>query len=347
MFKSIESINEEIENIYNKIKQMNLIINKKEDDIKNIISEKDEIIAKLNIKINEQEDIIKENKNEISDLNKKIEEILNNMTNQLKNKDNKLNEIENKLSTLNKEKNEDMNKLITQVNKQRLDILNKISNEFSKLHHNELKKNYRIIVFGETGTGKSQFCNFVIRDKTNSVYRVKDSFDSYRIDYSQSEKFNRLGVNFELIDTLGFDSEYRNDYLRNYSEKLKNIDYIILILSFQNKRFHCEISKFVERLIKIFTADKFYNHFCIVFTHCYSFNKRIIERKEAIIKTFNLQLKDLFQDKNKNFQNKLYFVDTEIDDEDEENTFNEKSQEIIDIMLNQIKLDIDFLGSIN
>ena len=350
MSKSIENINDEIERINIKIKELNLIINKKEDDIKNIINEKDEIITKMKNKINEQEITIKENKKEISNLNQKIEKILSNMTNELKNKEDKLIEMEKKISAINKENGEEINSLKIKMKEQRIEILNKISNNFSKLNNRQLKNNnYRIIVFGECGVGKSQFCNFVIGDKTNSVYSVSEScYSSNSIDFFKSKKFTKLGSNFEITDTMGFDDEFEENYLREFSKylELRNTDYIILIINFKCPRISTRFRKLIINLIKIFNADKLYNHFCIVITHCYpSNNKRMIKRKEALIENCNEALKLLFNDKNKNFDNKYYFVDTEIDDEN--NTFDEKSLEIIDIMLEEIKLDIDFLGSIN
>ena len=59
------------------IKDLNIKINQKEDDIKNIINEKDEIIKELNKKILIQDNILKENKNDIIRLNKTIEDLKN------------------------------------------------------------------------------------------------------------------------------------------------------------------------------------------------------------------------------------------------------------------------------
>ena len=39
-------------------------------------------------------------------------------------------------------------------------------------------KGYRVIVVGPTGSGKSQFCNFVQRDTSNSINEVGDLLDS-------------------------------------------------------------------------------------------------------------------------------------------------------------------------
>ena len=174
MSRSIESISEEIERIKIQLKELNLTINKKEDDLKNIINEKDEIITKMKNKILEQENIIKENKNEISNLNQKIEKIYNNTTNELKSKEESIIKIEKNLSSLDKEKGEEIKKLKNNIKVQRSDMLNRliaITNKFSELNIIKLKKAYNIIVVGECGAGKTQFCKYMRRDKP----KIRDS----------------------------------------------------------------------------------------------------------------------------------------------------------------------------
>ena len=61
-------------------------------------------------------------------------------------------------------------------------------------------KVYRVIVVGPTGAGKSQFCNFVRRDITNSIYTVSYSLDSCTKD-PFSNFFQRKSTNYEFIDT--------------------------------------------------------------------------------------------------------------------------------------------------
>ena len=67
-----ENINE-INNIYIQIEILKLTINKKEDDLKNIINEKDIIIQDLQEKLMNLEKKIVNNEKEISKLNEKIE----------------------------------------------------------------------------------------------------------------------------------------------------------------------------------------------------------------------------------------------------------------------------------
>ena len=65
----------EIQNIYETLKLLNLKLDKREDDIKNIINEKDLIIEKMNQKLKEQEKTININNDKINTLNKQLNDI--------------------------------------------------------------------------------------------------------------------------------------------------------------------------------------------------------------------------------------------------------------------------------
>jgi len=337
MSRSIESISEEIERIKIQLKELNLTINKKEDDLKNIINEKDEIITKMKNKILEQENIIKENKNEISNLNQKIEKIYNNTTNELKSKEESIIKIEKNLSSLDKEKGEEIKKLKNNIKVQRSDMLNRlisITNKFSELNIIKLKKTYNIIVFGECGAGKTQFCKFVRRDRTNSNY---DNYN-YTREFIKKTSFTRLGINYELIDTMGFtdDGHFDYDYFFNFIN-IKYVDYFILIIRFPCYRITMKFREFIENLIKKFTPEKFLTHLCIVFTNYYPEDSEEKDN-EILIKNFTKLLNDMGKDKI-NCHPKFYFVNTAFKNN---NFVFENYQDTIDIMLKEIKLACDF-----
>jgi hypothetical protein len=71
------TFNQKIENKDKKYDSLNFLINKKEDDIKNLLTEKDIIIQELNEKLLIQENQIKENKQEIYLLNDKLNTFIN------------------------------------------------------------------------------------------------------------------------------------------------------------------------------------------------------------------------------------------------------------------------------
>ena len=210
---------------------------------------------------------------------------------------------------------------------------------------------YRVIVVGPTGAGKSQFCNFVRKDTTNSINKVSDSLDSCTQD-PFCNNFQRNNTNYEFIDTAGSADSSDNDVknLEKLVEFLKGkqqIQYIILLLKF-NERVTKDTRNYIDTLGKIFTPGEFYTHLCVFFTK-YPINasKKEEKIKKKSIEEINNILKQTFKI-NKNSQLpdvKVYFVDTEVDEDD--GTYEEKYQQTIDIMMEQMKLDVEMNHSIN
>ena len=104
-----------------------LVINKKEDSIKDLINEKDVLIKEITKKI---EDINNNNNHKFS----LIEESINTLRNELKEKDNKINEMYNKIIEQEKE---------IKNYKEKIDLLNKQNEEIQKKYK---KKNSKILV---------------------------------------------------------------------------------------------------------------------------------------------------------------------------------------------------------
>ena len=215
----------------------------------------------------------------------------------------------------------------------------------------EDKDLYRILVVGPTGAGKSQFCNFVQRDITNSKNKVGVGLRSCTKG-PQSNIFTRNNTNYDFLDSAG-SSDSDNDDIKNlnllidFIKKKESIDYITLLLKFGEKITN-ETKKYLETLGKIFTAGEFYTHLCVFFTKFPTKpKKKDRELKDETKKEINEILKEIFHiDKEIQIPDvKVYFIDTEIDEDD--NTYDEKSQDTIDIMIKQMKLDIKKYNSIN
>ena len=202
------------------------------------------------------------------------------------------------------------------------------------------KRIFRILLVGPTGSGKSQFCNFVLRDLTNSINLVSDSMDSCTID-PQSNEFKRLDTDFDFIDTAGNSDSNDNDIenlkrLVEYLKKLKKIHYVILVLKFGEK-ITGDSRDYIEALGKIFTVDEFFSHLCIVFTKFPNQPKeQDLKTKNKCVSEINKLLRKIFKiDDNVQFpDNELFFIDTNIDKENEK--FNQKNQRIVDTILKNI-----------
>ena len=215
----------------------------------------------------------------------------------------------------------------------------------------EDKDLYRILVVGPTGAGKSQFCNFVQRDITNSKNKVGRGLRSCTKG-PQSNIFTRNNTNYDFLDSAG-SSDSDNDDIKNlnllidFIKKKESIDYITLLLKFGEKITN-ETKKYLETLGKIFTAGEFYTHLCVFFTKFPTKpKKKDRELKDETKKEINEILEEIFHiDKEIQIPYvKVYFIDTEIDED--ENTYDEQSQNTIDIMIKQMKVDIKKYNSIN
>ena len=216
------------------------------------------------------------------------------------------------------------------------------------------KELYRAVILGPTGVGKSQFCNFVRRDLTNTINKVSDELDSCTQE-PFTNYFTRNGTSFEFIDTAGSGDSSNNDTanlekLINYLKIIRQIDYIILVLRF-NERLTNTTKEYIETFGKTFTPNEFFKHLCIFFTK-FPLNPR--KKENNLKKVYSQEMKQIFseifhlngnKDDEKMPELKIYYINTEIDEKT--NTFIEEYQEIIDTMLEQMKADVSKYHSID
>ena len=133
----------------------------------------------------------------------------------------------------------------------------------------EGKDFYRVMVVGPTEAGKSQFCNFIQRDLTNSINKVSDGLSSCTKE-PYPNIFTRNNIKYEFIDTAG-SADSSNDDIKNleliinYIKKKETINYITLLLKFE-ERMTVDKREYLNTLGKIFTSRQFYTHFCVFFT---------------------------------------------------------------------------------
>ena len=109
---------------------------------------------------------------------------------------------------------------------------------------------FRIVLVGPTGAGKSQFCNFLRNDLSNSLYKVKASLNSCT-SIPQSTIFERQNIKIELIDSPGSSDSNNNDennlkILADYLRSKNEIHQIFLVLNFEDR-----LSKSTRDYLKI------------------------------------------------------------------------------------------------
>lgn len=216
------------------------------------------------------------------------------------------------------------------------------------------EKIYKIAVIGPTGAGKSQFCNFCLKDIKNSTYTVSDSLNSCTQDPFSADPFIRNNMKIELIDSAGSsdsgdkDIENLKKFVK-YLRERKQLDYILLLLRFED-RVTGPTKKFIETLSQIFAPYEFFSHLSIIFTRSpidpdedeiNKRNKYSLEIGEIIDKIFKIDEnhKKLLS------SNQSFFIDTKFNKKN--NKYDEQSQKTVDIIFDWIKFNLERLDPIN
>ena len=273
----------EMEKLILKINELELKVNKKEDDLKNIINEKDIIIEEMNNKLLQQEKIIKDNKCQIENMNKRIEEIFKEF-NEFKNKVNifekNVQEKENKDKMEKKKFQKRIKPILSGFPKIELDKKENTLNFYlypSKKISN--KKYYTLLLLGEIGVGKTTlmdaFVNYMegIEFEDEFRYKLTDEksdgdynksqtkeITSYFLNYSRDDK-DENEINIRIIDTpgIGIEDIFQDDIIiKKYKKLFKEIgelDYILFSIKSSTSRITSYTQFILDRIQIIFGKD--------------------------------------------------------------------------------------------
>lgn len=182
-----------------------------------------------------------------------------------------------------------------------------------------------IVLFGETGHGKSTLGNAIIGEE---VFKCNDTMQSVTKDV-YGEYGKGKSKNIFVIDTPGInDSQGKdNEYLKNisiYLKKRNDIKGIIIVLNYSlNNIYQNSAEKSFKFIFRIFNSINICYHIAIVFTHFYE-GRRTPNRnsqgkkKELIFNIFKEKFKEMFGSKKCPIKSlPFYFLDIEsLDDLD-------------------------------
>ena len=209
-----------------------------------------------------------------------------------------------------------------------------------------MNKVIKTVLIGPTGAGKSQLCNFIHKDLTNSIYEVSNSLNSCTKE-PKSTIVERQDIKLELIDTPGTSDSNNNDeenlkILTKYLRNGKELNQIFLVLSF-----HDRLSRITRDYLKIlswiFTPRQFMTNLIIIFTHYPD------EPDEDDIEKYNILKKEVKEELDKIFEIPsefpmpdipVYFVNTKIFKKNGNRFFDKNSQAAINDLIEELKLRI-------
>ena len=218
-----------------------------------------------------------------------------------------------------------------------------------------MDKIYKIVLLGPTGVGKSQLCNFIMKDKENKTFKVSESINSCTQDpqseyYTRSvEEYEKKKIKLELIDKAGSSDSGDNDE-RNFKlliEKLrekKNVDFFFLVLNCTT-RLEGPHKKYIKMISETFTPNEFYGHLEIIYTHypnTIKGQKKYDTKKVEIIDA----IKNIIGKATLNLDPppEAWSLDTDTDDND---NFIEKYQKTIDTILLRMIAKVNKYGVVN
>jgi len=204
----------------------------------------------------------------------------------------------------------------------------------------------RVVLIGPTGAGKSQFCNFIHKDLTNSLYKVSNSLNSCTKE-PQSTIIERQNIKLELIDSPGSSDSNNHDEenLKNlalYLRGKKELNQILLVLSFQD-RFSRDTREYLKILSWIFTPKQFMTNLVIIFTH-YPDNP-----DEDDLNKYQLFKKEINEELNKIFEIPsefkipdipVYFMNTKIFKKDGKLFYDKNSEIASNDFIEELKLRV-------
>ena len=101
--------------------------------------------------------------------------------------------------------------------------------------YNEIKKELRIILLGDTNVGKTTFLSYLINNKLNSDSRLFILNHKHEIESGETSSFNYQYINYNNKKYVFLDTPGNKDYIKTLNRVLLSLD-IDLIIFFKNNK---------------------------------------------------------------------------------------------------------------
>ena len=126
-----------------------------------------------------------------------------------------------------------------------------------------------VIILGETGVGKSNLGNFIVKKEDFKVSSSTDS-ETQQINFSESK-------DIVVIDSPGVNDSSSNEEIEESHlieivkafKKAKNLTTILILLNYQSPRLSRNLEIMIKLFCTVFKISFFIKHLGIVFTRCF------------------------------------------------------------------------------
>jgi GTP-binding protein EngB required for normal cell division len=151
-----------------------------------------------------------------------------------------------------------------------------------------------IIVLGETGVGKSSFCNKLCSTpKCKIGENLNSETDNVKGFYGDNEYNDIFIIDTPgLNDTNGKEKDIKNiELMKDYIKQNQRIKGIIIMLKFTDTRLTGSIKESLKVFYNLFPLNNFWDHVVFVLSHFFSTNEeQKKKRKQSLIKYYNQEL---------------------------------------------------------
>ena len=139
-----------------------------------------------------------------------------------------------------------------------------------------------VIVLGETGVGKSNFGNFLIKSQKFKISSSTNS-ETQQVSYGESSQIiviDSPGINDSSLDDEEIEEKHLIDIVKAFKQA-KYLNTILILLNYQQPRLTRNLKIMIKLFCSIFKISLFMKHLGIVFTRCFDEDGRPSEEELA------------------------------------------------------------------
>ena len=220
----------------------------------------------------------------------------------------------------------------------------------------------KILVIGESGSGKSTFCNYILDEKRIEHNQSRSTTDiCLYVPNHNSKNSDIFVIDTDLDDVLeSVRDQIDIDRIRKLlsEEYCNGIKSIIIMFNFQMYKLSLDALRQIAIFCKMFPYPEFWYHVAIAFSHCYEYlpEKKLTklkqEKENKFMKNFMERVYDITKEINKELSNdkqilvpghfQTYYLDCgEVYPPFNHNRTDEEINKLLNWSRNQDYLDID------